>query len=47
MKTTVRGKAFVFGKNVDTDQIYPGRFVEYTDVEDIKNMRCMVRTKLL
>ena len=36
MKTTVRGKAFVFGKNIDTDQIYPGRFVEYTDVEDIK-----------
>lgn len=36
MKTKVRGKAFVFGKNIDTDQIYPGRFVEYTDVEDIK-----------
>lgn len=33
---TVRGKAFVFGKNIDTDQIYPGRFVEYTDVEDVK-----------
>ena len=29
MKTKVRGKAFVFGKNIDTDQIYPGRFVEY------------------
>ena len=27
MKTKVRGKAFVFGKNIDTDQIYPGRFV--------------------
>jgi 3-isopropylmalate/(R)-2-methylmalate dehydratase small subunit len=25
----------VFGKNVDTDQIYPGRFVELTDVEDV------------
>ena len=36
MKTKVGGKAFVFGKNIDTDQIYPGRFVEYTDVEDIK-----------
>lgn len=32
----VRGKAFVFGKNIDTDQIYPGRFVEYTDVEEVK-----------
>jgi 3-isopropylmalate/(R)-2-methylmalate dehydratase small subunit len=35
MKHEVSGKAFVFGKNVDTDQIYPGRFVELTDVEDI------------
>ena len=33
---TVRGTAFVFGTNIDTDQIYPGRFVEYTDVEDVK-----------
>ena len=32
----VRGKAFVFGKNIDTDQIYPGRFVEYTDVEEVR-----------
>lgn len=36
MKNIIRGRAFVFGKNIDTDQIYPGRFVEYTDVEDIK-----------
>ena len=35
MEKMVNGKAFVFGKNVDTDQIYPGRFVEYTDVEDV------------
>lgn len=35
MKHEVSGKVFVFGKNVDTDQIYPGRFVELTDVEDI------------
>jgi 3-isopropylmalate/(R)-2-methylmalate dehydratase small subunit len=35
MKKTFKGKAFLFGKNVDTDQIYPGRFVQYTDVEDI------------
>jgi 3-isopropylmalate/(R)-2-methylmalate dehydratase small subunit len=35
METVVNGKAFVFGKNVDTDQIYPGRFVELTDVQDV------------
>jgi 3-isopropylmalate/(R)-2-methylmalate dehydratase small subunit len=35
MTTTITGRAFVFGKNVDTDQIYPGRFVELTDVEDV------------
>ena len=35
MKIHIKGHAFVFGNNVDTDQIYPGRFVEYTDVEDI------------
>lgn len=31
----ISGHAFVFGKNVDTDQIYPGRFVELTDIPDI------------
>lgn len=36
MKKQLQGKAFVFGNNVDTDQIYPGRFVEYTDEEDVK-----------
>ena len=35
MNTVIKGQAFVFGKNVDTDQIYPGRFVELTDVEDV------------
>ena len=35
MQKLLSGNAFVFGKNVDTDQIYPGRFVEFTDVEDI------------
>jgi 3-isopropylmalate/(R)-2-methylmalate dehydratase small subunit len=35
METVVKGQTFVFGKNVDTDQIYPGRFVELTDVEDV------------
>lgn len=32
----IKGKAFVFGKNIDTDQIYPSRFVECTEMEDIK-----------
>jgi 3-isopropylmalate/(R)-2-methylmalate dehydratase small subunit len=35
MEKTAKGTAFVFGKNIDTDQIYPGRFVELTDVEDV------------
>jgi 3-isopropylmalate/(R)-2-methylmalate dehydratase small subunit len=35
MKTLLKGQAFVFGDNIDTDQIYPGRFVEYTNVYDI------------
>ena len=35
MKTLIKGNAFVFGNNVDTDQIYPGRFVEYTNIEDV------------
>jgi len=35
MNRRITGKAFVFGKNIDTDQIYPGRFVELTDVTDV------------
>ena len=35
MQKLLTGNAFVFGNNVDTDQIYPGRFVEFTDVEDV------------
>ncbi|MDR1659637.1 MAG: 3-isopropylmalate dehydratase small subunit [Desulfovibrio sp.] len=31
----LRGRVFLFGKNIDTDQIYPGRFVELTDVGDV------------
>jgi 3-isopropylmalate/(R)-2-methylmalate dehydratase small subunit len=36
MKTTLKGKAFTFGKNFDTDQIYPGQYLELAKVEDIK-----------
>lgn len=35
MKNEIRGKAFVFGSNIDTDQIYPGRFLELTDPVDV------------
>ena len=35
MQEGIRGKAFVFGANVDTDQIYPGRYLELTDAEDV------------
>ena len=31
----IKGKAFVFGANIDTDQIYPGRYLELTDPEDL------------
>jgi len=35
MKKILDGKVFLFGNNIDTDQIYPGRFVEYTKVEEV------------
>ena len=28
MSTTAKGTAYVFGNNIDTDQIYPGKYVE-------------------
>ncbi len=35
MKKQLRGKAFIFGKNIDTDQIYPGRYLDLTDAPDV------------
>ncbi len=35
MKKIIHGKVFVFGANIDTDQIYPGRFLDLTDPEDV------------
>lgn len=35
MNKTVKGRAFVFGHNLDTDQIFPGRYLELTDAEDV------------
>jgi 3-isopropylmalate/(R)-2-methylmalate dehydratase small subunit len=36
MKTILEGNAYTFGKNLDTDQIYPGQYLELAQVEDIK-----------
>ncbi|MCK5515452.1 MAG: hypothetical protein KAI39_01160 [Desulfobulbaceae bacterium] len=36
MKTIMEGKAFVFGNNLDTDQIYPGQYLELARTADIK-----------
>lgn len=34
MDKIIKGEVFTFGNNIDTDQIYPGRFVELTDLKD-------------
>jgi 3-isopropylmalate/(R)-2-methylmalate dehydratase small subunit len=35
METKIAGEALVLGKNIDTDQIYPGRFLEIVDPGEI------------
>ena len=35
MKKVIKGKAHVFGDNLDTDQIYPGQYLELVEAEDI------------
>lgn len=35
MQKVIKGKAFVFGANIDTDQIYPGRYLELTDAHKV------------
>ncbi|MBR1560896.1 MAG: 3-isopropylmalate dehydratase small subunit [Clostridia bacterium] len=35
MKTKITGRIIVVGDNVDTDQIYPGRFLAITDPKEI------------
>lgn len=35
MRKEISAKAFVYGNNIDTDQIYPGRYVELVKPEDI------------
>ncbi len=36
MKDIIRGRVFVYGDNIDTDQIYPGRYLDLVDPADIK-----------
>lgn len=31
----IEGRIFIFGDNIDTDQIYPGRYLELTEPQDI------------
>jgi 3-isopropylmalate/(R)-2-methylmalate dehydratase small subunit len=40
MLKEITAKAFVYGKNIDTDQIYPGRYLELVKPEDIAK-HCM------
>ena len=35
METVLTGKVIVVGDNIDTDQIYPGRFLELVDPKEI------------
>ena len=35
MNKTITGKTIVLGDNIDTDQIYPGRFLAITDPKEI------------
>ncbi|USS40668.1 3-isopropylmalate dehydratase small subunit [Thermococcus aggregans] len=35
MEKIIRGRAYKFGDNIDTDQIYPGRYLELTEPEEI------------
>lgn len=41
MKTQIQGKIIVLGNNIDTDQIYPGRFLALTDPDEIAS-HCLV-----
>lgn len=35
MEKIIEGRAYRFGNNIDTDQIYPGRYLELTDADDL------------
>lgn len=36
MENIIKGKTHVIGSNIDTDQIYPGRYLELVDPDEIK-----------
>lgn len=36
MEKVMKGKAWKFGNNIDTDQIYPGIYVELTEWKILK-----------
>ncbi|MGB9813909.1 MAG: 3-isopropylmalate dehydratase small subunit [Thermovenabulum sp.] len=40
MQLKISGRIFIFGDNIDTDQIYPGRYLELTAKADIAS-HCM------
>jgi len=48
MQKVITGKTHVFGNNIDTDQIYPGRYLELVDPKEIAK-HCMegARTSFL
>ena len=47
MKTQITGKIIVVGNNIDTDQIYPGRFLAITDPKEIgSHCLCCVDEKI-
>lgn len=35
MNGVITGRAFVYGANIDTDQIYPGRYLDLTDPDQL------------
>ena len=39
MNGIIRGRAFVYGANIDTDQIYPGGYLDLTDPELVAETR--------
>lgn len=45
MINEIKGSAHLFGKNIDTDQIYPGRYLEITDPKEIAS-HCLEGARL-
>ncbi len=40
MKRIIQGKVYIFGENIDTDRIYPGKYLELTEYAEISK-HCM------